>query len=295
MADVTLSNLIDKFLRQTALTNAERNTFRTYLEAASATQLTSLTGNVTTIENTLSTGTGTGSVVFSNSPTLATPVLGTPASGDLQNCTFPTFNQNTTGNAATATALETGRSINGVIFNGTVNITIESDDIPTTAANRFVTQAEKDQIGVNAADIGNLATVAFSGDYTALSNRPTLGTAAASDTGDFDPAGAADEAQSQVAGIRTISGTTDTLVLADPGKHLRFTNAGAIAVTVPTNASVAIPVNSVITLYQVGAGVIALSGAGVTLNGDTNSGGEGKAISLIKIATDEWDVIGGVA
>jgi hypothetical protein len=38
-----------------------------------------------------------------NSPTLVTPALGTPSSGNLANCTFPTLNQNTTGSAATAT------------------------------------------------------------------------------------------------------------------------------------------------------------------------------------------------
>ena len=32
--------------------------------------------------------------------TMVTPVLGTPASGNLANCTFPTLNQNTTGSAA---------------------------------------------------------------------------------------------------------------------------------------------------------------------------------------------------
>jgi hypothetical protein len=47
------------------------------------------------------TSTGTGSVVLSTSPTLVTPILGTPQSGNLSNCTFPTLNQNTTGNAAT--------------------------------------------------------------------------------------------------------------------------------------------------------------------------------------------------
>ena len=39
---------------------------------------------------------------------------------------FPTFNQDTTGNAATATALQTARNINGVSFNGTADITITS-------------------------------------------------------------------------------------------------------------------------------------------------------------------------
>jgi hypothetical protein len=51
----------------------------------------------------VSTSTGTGSVVLSNSPTLVTPALGTPASGNLANCTFPTLNQNTTGTASNVT------------------------------------------------------------------------------------------------------------------------------------------------------------------------------------------------
>ena len=35
--------------------------------------------------------TGSGSLVFANSPTLVTPALGTPASGNLQNCIVPTL------------------------------------------------------------------------------------------------------------------------------------------------------------------------------------------------------------
>jgi len=50
--------------------------------------------------------------------------LGTPSSGNLANCTFPTLNQSTTGNAATATALITPRAINGVNFDGTAAITV---------------------------------------------------------------------------------------------------------------------------------------------------------------------------
>jgi trimeric autotransporter adhesin len=37
--------------------------------------------------------------------TLVAPALGTPVSGNLSNCTFPTLNQDTSGNAATATTL----------------------------------------------------------------------------------------------------------------------------------------------------------------------------------------------
>jgi hypothetical protein len=53
----------------------------------------------------VTTSTGTGDVVLSNSPTLVTPALGTPASGNLANCTFPTLNQNTTGTAGNVTGV----------------------------------------------------------------------------------------------------------------------------------------------------------------------------------------------
>jgi len=56
----------------------------------------------------VTTSTGTGSTVLSISPTLVTPFLGTPTSGDLTNCTFPTLNQNTTGTATTATNVAGG-------------------------------------------------------------------------------------------------------------------------------------------------------------------------------------------
>lgn len=46
--------------------------------------------------------TGTGALVFANTPTLVAPLLGTPTSGNFSTGTFtwPTFNQNTTGTAA---------------------------------------------------------------------------------------------------------------------------------------------------------------------------------------------------
>lgn len=50
----------------------------------------------------VTTSTGTGNVVLSTGPTLVTPALGTPVSGDFSTgtFTFPTFNQNTSGTAA---------------------------------------------------------------------------------------------------------------------------------------------------------------------------------------------------
>ena len=74
--------------------------------------------------------TGSGSLVFATSPTLVTPVLGTPSSGTLTSCTgytyanlsgtVPTWNQNTTGSAATLT---TPRAIYGNNFDGSAALT----------------------------------------------------------------------------------------------------------------------------------------------------------------------------
>ena len=47
----------------------------------------------------MSDETGSGALVFATSPTLVTPALGTPSSGNLASCTFPTLNQNTSGYA----------------------------------------------------------------------------------------------------------------------------------------------------------------------------------------------------
>ena len=55
----------------------------------------------------VTTSTGTGGVVLANTPTLVSPILGTPTSGTLTNCTFPTLNQDTSGNAATSTLAAT--------------------------------------------------------------------------------------------------------------------------------------------------------------------------------------------
>jgi len=83
--------------------------------AATVTTNANLTGPITSVGNATSVAsqTGTGSIfVMNTSPTLITPALGTPSSGVLTNCTFPTLNQNTTGNAATVT---TNANLTGVI------------------------------------------------------------------------------------------------------------------------------------------------------------------------------------
>lgn len=91
------------------------------------------------------------------------------------------------------------------------------------------------------------------------------------------------------------TGTTYTLVLADNGKLVTLDNASAIAVTVPTNASVAFPTGSQINLLQKGAGQITVSGdTGVTVNATPGAKARAQwsAATLIKLDTNSWVLLG---
>jgi hypothetical protein len=88
---------------------------------ASTASITSF-NNITGYTASGATGTTSTNLVFSTSPTLVTPILGTPQSGNFSTGTFtwPTFNQNTTGSAATLT---TARAIYGNNFDGSAALT----------------------------------------------------------------------------------------------------------------------------------------------------------------------------
>ena len=93
------------------------------------------------------------------------------------------------------------------------------------------------------------------------------------------------------------TGTSYTLVLTDVAKVISLTNAAAITLTVPTNASVAFPVGTQILLYQGGAGQVTISSS-ATLR---SQGSKFKITSqygvagLLKVATDEWVAFGNLA
>ena len=87
----------------------------------------------------------------------------------------------------------------------------------------------------------------------------------------------------------TVSGTTDTLALADIGVVKRYTNASAVTVTVPANSTVAFPVGTVISIYSAGAGGVTLSAAGgVTIRNNSAALVQYQEVSIRKDGTDEW-------
>lgn len=92
--------------------------------------------------------------------------------------------------------------------------------------------------------------------------------------------------------IVTDATTARTLSLADAGQYLRFTNAGAITVTVPADAVTNFPVGTQIVLRRTtGAGAVTLAGT-PTVNGDASgSVAADGTFALKKVAADEWDFI----
>lgn len=103
--------------------------------------------------------------------------------------------------------------------------------------------------------------------------------------------------------LRAVTITTDTFVLADlRNKLVTYSNAGAIAVTIPLNSSVAFPIGTSINIAQTGAGQVTISGAsGVTIRSTSATPttpatrAQYSAITCIKIATDEWLCVGDIA
>jgi hypothetical protein len=103
-------------------------------------------------------------------------------------------------------------------------------------------------------------------------------------------------APTQIAGVNTQTASY-VLVLADAGKLVRQNVGSANTLTVPPNSSVAFPVNTVITVRQVGAGITTITaGAGVTITSPSTLAiaRQNGSVQLIKIATDTWDLIGDV-
>jgi hypothetical protein len=95
------------------------------------------------------------------------------------------------------------------------------------------------------------------------------------------------------------SGTTYTLALADNGKLVTLANASPVAVTIPLNSSIALPVGAVIMMAAYGAGAVTISGAGgvtVVSGGATAASpvirAQYSSVGAIQTSANNWLVIG---
>jgi hypothetical protein len=104
--------------------------------------------------------------------------------------------------------------------------------------------------------------------------------------------------------VGTANTSDYTAVLADQYQVLELMNkATAIAFKIPTNASVAFPIGTVITVLNIGAGVCTISAvtsgtttvlsAGAVAASPTLA--QYKSAACIKTGTDTWYVVGAVA
>jgi hypothetical protein len=248
----------------------------------------------------VTTSTGSGNNVLSTSPTLVTPALGTPSSGNLANCTFPTLNQNTTGTASNVTgivaianggtgestrqaAMDTlaGSTTSGQYLrgNGTdvVMSTIQAGDVPTLNQNTTGTAANVTGIvavangGTGASNSTTARTNLGLGSLaTQNSNNVTItgGSITLPDTGftlqdDVDPT---KQAQFQLSGITT--GTTRTYTLPNLTGSLATTGTLTqtfSGTTTFSGATVTVGSSTAASTYGLGSGAT-ISGATKAIN-----------------------------
>ena len=91
----------------------------------------------------------------------------------------------------------------------------------------------------------------------------------------------------------TDSTTTRTLVVADFGKVVRMTNAGASTVTIPPNSSVPAAVGTIVNIYSAGVGGVTIAaGAGVTIRNNAAALVQYGECSLRQDVADEWVRVG---
>jgi len=95
------------------------------------------------------------------------------------------------------------------------------------------------------------------------------------------------------------TGTSYTLALADNGKLVTLANSSSIAVTIPLNSSIALPVGAVIMMSAYGTGAVTISGAGgvtVVSGGATPASpvirAQYSSVGAIQTSANNWLVVG---
>ena len=87
----------------------------------------------------------------------------------------------------------------------------------------------------------------------------------------------------------TQTGTTYTAVLLDAGKTVTLSNASAVTLTIPAQASVSWADNTQLNFLNIGAGTVTITAAaGVTITGTPLTLATSKGGSLVRTASNTW-------
>ena len=252
-----------------------RDTMGTALVAGSN---VTITPNDTNDTITISASAGSGSPADATTSSKGVVQLAGDLAGTAAAPTVKAASESVAGKVELATAAETTTGTDNTRAVHPAGLKVELDKKANLASPTFTgdPKAPTPATGDNDTSIATTAFVKAQG-YALASSVPTAG---------------------EYVGVNAQTGTTYTLVLADKGKLVTCTNAGAITVTVPTNASVAFPVGAQIDVAVLGAGMVTFVGAsGVTVNGTPSlvTRAQYSAVTLIKTATNTWLVVGDLA
>lgn len=240
---------------------------------------------------------GTGSYVKTISAILVTPNIGTPSAGNLANCTFPTFNQNTTGSAAKWT---TPRNLAGNSVDGSANVafvnkfivqgttdtglsgaqflgTLTTGILKNTTTTGVLTIAGPSDFPIlNQSTTGNAATVTtnanMTGDVTSVGNATTL-TTVNSNVGSFIYASITVNAKGLITAASSGSAPTGTVTSVAVVTNQGVSGSVATATTTPAITLSLGALTGVISFN----GLIVTANTGVVTTGTWNATIIGKA------------------
>lgn len=228
----------------------------------------------TTVTNSIATKANIASPTFTGTVTVPNgAALGTPASVTLTN----------------ATGLPVSTGVSGL---GTGVATFLA-----TPSSANLATAVTDETGSGALVFGTSPTIATPTLTLSTTTSTTNGRIAWDGTNDKIIVGDGSSAIEFAPSTALINAQTAsyTLVASDKDKMVELNVGSANTLTVPTNASVSLPVGSKIDIIQTGTGQVTITPAsGVTINGTPGlkTRAQWSAVTLVKRATDTWIAFG---